>query len=149
MKKKAKAKAVRQPCATCAFRDGEAWVADKRMYFKVLECAVTNPGKPFYCHQGMPLDDNEYIPPTLPDGSADESKLSLCGGMVRFKQSLRGLDQRTRRRRVREIQKQMLEQFMDVNPWGEGLKAAGVSADDLAGATLMLCLSRDDEETPC
>lgn len=65
------------PCATCAFLDPEAWIADCEIPWK-LEDALTR-NQPFYCHRDLPVDtEGGYLLPRRPDGTILREKLHLC-----------------------------------------------------------------------
>lgn len=136
---------ARKPCDTCAFRDGEAWIADKQMFFKVTDCIINNPGKPFYCHQGMKLVDNVYQPPADAEGKVETHRLQKCGGIDEFRKSLRGMNKRQKAKAVRTVQLQLIDKFMDENPWAGSFRDAGFTANDLAFATMTMACRIEDE----
>ena len=81
------AQEAKPPCATCAFSDPEAWIADLRMAEKVLGCLREPHRHRFFCHEGLKTGGEygtTYQVPRTPDGRPDAAQLTRCGGFLRW-----------------------------------------------------------------
>lgn len=138
---------AKAPCATCAFRDPECWMSNKDIGRKLLACLAA--GTYFWCHDGMdtaPADGEAgvvYQPPRRADGTIDTTRMTPCGGYVRWAQALRDQPPRAREAIVARLQEHMLRRFLNEDPdVGATLKAQGLDPKDLA-----MVVNRMVEET--
>ena len=75
------------PCAGCAFRDPESWIADPAMGHKVLGCLTKPHRNQFFCHEGLAqggATGTQYLPPTDAQGQPDTTQMTRCGGFLRW-----------------------------------------------------------------
>lgn len=73
---------MRARCHDCAFAPEGSPEQDGPQWFAIL--SGVDKGKPFYCHQGMPMEGDRYVPPVGLDGApvGDER---ICAGWVEMR----------------------------------------------------------------
>lgn len=97
-------------CATCAFRDPEAFICDPLIAEKLLKSFQTH--QPFFCHKDMETDvEGAYLPPKRPDGRPDVARMHMCAGYLAFVRRFQDAPEAFAEA-VAELRKRLLARFL-------------------------------------
>ena len=147
------AQEAKMPCASCAFSDPEAWVADPAMAHKVVGCLTKPHRNQFFCHEGLAQGGEtgtQYLVPRDAEGMPDGSQLTRCGGFLRWAVKYRFASYVVQFRTVMALQLKMCQRYLagDFSLSQTFRTSCGGRADILQQALNMQSMQAafDDEE---